>query len=317
MRKLTREEFILRSVRMHGDTYDYSLVDYIDMHSNVSIICKNHGVFLQTPSNHLKGHGCSVCNKIEARKLSLKDCLRKFVACHGEKYDYSEVEYVNNRTPVKIICPHHGAFYQKPGKHFIGQGCPVCKKNYKDTTESFIKKAISVHGDLYDYSLVRYINQKVKVCIIDPKYGVFWQSPCAHLNGEGCPKRSCSKYSKPQLKMVSMLKDIFGEENVLSEYKSDEYPFYVDAYVTVLDLYIELNAFWTHGGHYFDEKNVDDQNLLKLWSSKSSKIYKTAIKTWTYSDLEKRDWALSHNLNYLVFWDNDLKDFYEWLNQYK
>ena len=315
MRKLNTEEFLKRAYTVHGDEYDYSDVEYLDMHTPVKILCKKHGAFMQSPSNHLKGYGCYICHKMEGRRLGINEFVDRAIKVHGNVYDYSKVIYVNTKTPVEILCPEHGSFFQKPEKHMNGQGCPLCARNYKDDRESFIKKARRVHGNLYDYSLVEYVNQKVKVCIIDPKYGVFWQSPCGHLNGEGCPKRRCSKYSKPQLKMVEELKAKFGDDNVFEEYCSEFYPYKADAYIKSLDLYIELNAFWTHGGHYFDVNNLEDLSVLHLWQKKTSRIYKKAIETWTVSDLEKLNVARMNHLNYLVFWDNDLTDFYDWYNK--
>lgn len=316
MKRLTQFEFIRRARSIHGDRYSYDDTVYIDMHTNVSISCNKHGVFQQTPSNHLKGHGCILCNKFEARRLSLSVFLEKSKKIHGDKYDYSHVNYVNSKTEVEIICSIHGPFWQKPEKHFVGHGCPFCVKNLKDTTESFIEKARSVHGDLYNYSLVEYIDQKTKVHIIDPEYGDFWQSPNAHLNGEGCPKRACSKYSKPQLKMEFLIKQKFGEDNVLSEYVSERYPFHSDFYIKSLDLYIELNAFWTHGGHWFDPTSEDDLLVLSKWQekAKNSSLYRTAVKTWTETDVQKRKIFEMSGLNYIVFWDTWLSDFFEWYN---
>lgn len=312
MKRLTTEEFIARAVQVHGDRYDYSLVKYESMDTNVDIICSRHGVFHQMPGNHLKGRGCSLCNKSENRRLGVDAFIERAIVLHGERYDYSDVVYVNTKTPVCIKCPVHGPFFQKPDKHLSGHGCPECIRNKKDDRESFIRKARKVHGNLYDYSLVEYVDQKTKVCIIDPKYGVFWQSPCGHLNGEGCPKRRCSKYSKPQVKMIDLLVEKFGIDDVVPEYKSSVYPYCADAYIRSLDLYIELNAFWTHGGHWFDVNNEDDLCLLNIWKSKTSSIYATAVQTWTDTDLKKKACAENNHLNYLVFWDTNLTDFYAW-----
>lgn len=314
MKRLTTSEFIQKAQEIHGNRYDYSLVEYETSHINVDIICKKHGVFQQSPCNHLKGGGCSLCNKVEARRFNVSTLIERGRQVHGDKYDYSRAVYVNAKTPVEIICKEHGLFWQTPEKHWIGRGCPKCAKNCKDTTESFIKKARRKHGQLYDYSLVEYVDQKTKVCIIDPKYGAFWQSPCGHLNGEGCPKRTCTRYSRPSQELVRALEEKFGKDDVKSEYKSKNYPWRVDAYVVSLDLYIELNAYWTHGGHWFDEMNPLDQKLLNLWQSKSSEAYRVAVKTWTKTDLRKKQHAETQGLNYLVFWDNDLTDFYEWYN---
>lgn len=113
---------------------------------------------------------------------------------HGDKYDYSKVEYVNCKTKVCIICPEHGEFWQTPDNHYRGQDCPKCtgKKRWDSrgrlTTENFIERARRVHGNKYDYSKVDYNGSNKKVCIICHKHGKFWQTPNAHLNGNGCPK---------------------------------------------------------------------------------------------------------------------------------
>ena len=123
------------------------------------------------------------------------ECAKKI---HGDKYDYSKVDYVNNHTKVCIICPIHGEFWQNPVNHLRGQGCRKCavdsaKIRYAKPKSAFIEKAKKVHESKYDYSKVEYINNHTKVCIICPKHGEFWQTPRAHLGGNGCPKCRTSK----------------------------------------------------------------------------------------------------------------------------
>ena len=63
------------------------------------------------------------------------------------------------------------------------------------TEQEFISKARKIHGDKYDYSKVEYVNCKVKVCIICPKHGEFWQKPDLHTNKKnGCPL--CAKLQR-------------------------------------------------------------------------------------------------------------------------
>ena len=111
---------------------------------------------------------------------------------HNNEYDYSKVIYVNNKTEVCIVCPQHGEFFQRPDRHLFGQGCPVCRyiksaKSNSKKVENFIEDARKVHGDKYDYSSVKYKNNKTKVSIVCPIHGKFWQTPSHHLRGEGCP----------------------------------------------------------------------------------------------------------------------------------
>lgn len=97
---------------------------------------------------------------------------------HGNKYDYSKVEYKRNDKKVCIICSKHGEFWQTPKSHLRGAGCPKCYEerrgeNRQYSLEDFIAKAKSVHGDKYDYLKVDYIDSKTKVCIICKEHGEF------------------------------------------------------------------------------------------------------------------------------------------------
>ena len=114
--------------------------------------------------------------------------INKAKIVHGDKYDYSKVEYINSRTKITIICKVHNEFEQKPSKHLFGQGCPICGGLYKRTNTDFINDAIKIHGDKYDYSKVKYINSQEKVIIICKNHGEFEQKPNSHLNGQGCGK---------------------------------------------------------------------------------------------------------------------------------
>ena len=123
-----------------------------------------------------------------SKRKTVEEFIEKAREIHGDKYDYSKVEYINNHTKVCIICPEHGEFWQMPNDHLKGCGCSSCCGLKKLTTEEFIKKARKIHGDKYDYSKVEYINNETMVCIICSEHGEFWQTPHTHLKGGGCPK---------------------------------------------------------------------------------------------------------------------------------
>jgi hypothetical protein len=186
---LKTESFIQKANKVHNFKYDYSLVEYVDSSTKVKIICPKHGVFEQTPSKHLIGQKCRKC-AYDNKKLNVQDFIEKSNKIHNFKYDYSLVQYVNNSTKVKIICPEHGIFEQKPNSHLNGRGCAKCYGNELLTTKSFIQKANQVHNFKYDYSLVDYKNSKTKVKIICPEHGVFEQIPCNHIFGKGCAECS-------------------------------------------------------------------------------------------------------------------------------
>lgn len=121
------------------------------------------------------------------RKLTNEDFIKKAVEVHGDKYDYSQIQYINNTTKVKIICPSHGEFRQTPISHLQKNGCIDCGKVKPYTTESFIERSIQKHGNRYDYSLVEFINIKTDVQIICKEHGIFLQQAHHHMNGSGCP----------------------------------------------------------------------------------------------------------------------------------
>lgn len=131
-KKLTTEEFIQRAKQIHGDKYDYSLVQYKTMHIKVDIICKIHGIFNQKPNDHVNDKcGCPKC-KYETHSILLKDTIDSFkeksFKIHKFKYDYSLVDYINCEIPIKIICNKCShIFFQKPFSHISGRGCPKCK----------------------------------------------------------------------------------------------------------------------------------------------------------------------------------------------
>lgn len=117
-----------------------------------------------------------------------KKFIDKARRVHGNQYDYSKVSYKNNKTKVIIICPIHGEFEQLPNNHLNGSRCKKCvQESKRKTTDEFVQEANQVHGNKYDYSKVKYENNKDKITIICPIHGEFSQSPISHLKGNGCP----------------------------------------------------------------------------------------------------------------------------------
>ena len=204
MKGLTKESFIEKARKIHGDKYDYSKVEYIDNKTKVCIICPIHGEFWQRPDNHLHGAGCYKCGRNIMGKKQTKN-TQMFVEearkVHGDEYDYSKVKYVSCFEKVCIVCKEHGEFWQRPANHLQGQGCPLCSKPIHDT-ESFVAEARKIHNDKYDYSKVVYERNKKDVCIICSKHGEFWQTPHMHLQGQGCPYCKESKLEKEVEKML-------------------------------------------------------------------------------------------------------------------
>lgn len=129
LRRKGGDAFINEARIMHGDMYDYSNVDYKNVNTKVCIICPEHGEFWQTPKLHLSGCGCPKCSYYDRglrQKKNLEDFIEDAVKVHGDRYDYSKVDYKNAFTDIEIICPQHGVFITKPNWHLSGRGCPIC-----------------------------------------------------------------------------------------------------------------------------------------------------------------------------------------------
>ena len=194
-KKLTTEEFILKAKKVHGDKYDYSLVDYDGAEKHVSIICPEHGKFRQTPHKHANGgRGCPSCGNLKRSKsqsLGKETFLKRAKEIHGDKYEYSDIKYINAHKKVEIICliNNHGAFMQTPSDHLYQKsGCPKCGGRLINNTQEFIEASILIHSEKYDYSKSVFQDAKSKVIIGCPFHGEFEQAAYNHSHGIGCPK---------------------------------------------------------------------------------------------------------------------------------
>lgn len=152
-------------------------------------------------------------NKVLEERV--KEFLRKSKAIHNDFYDYSKMVYTNAKTPVKIICPEHGEFEQRPENHVRGVGCPDCKGGTKISKSHFIKKAKERHGNRYDYSQVIYKNNHTPVKIICPEHGVFEQKPSDHYKHR-CP--SCGEEVRASKKTLSQEEFIKKANDVHSNF---------------------------------------------------------------------------------------------------
>ena len=150
--KSSKKQFTEKAQVVHGDKYDYSLVKYVNNKTKVQIICREHGIFEQTPNNHLSGNKCPKCKKNimkEVITLSINEFIVKAKEVHGDKYDYSRVNYINSHEKIEIICKEHGSFWQKPNNHLQGQNCYKCSNNGQPSKKeqelyNFIEKLITV-----------------------------------------------------------------------------------------------------------------------------------------------------------------------------
>jgi len=209
-KKLTTEEFIQQSQKIHVYKYTYSNTVYTGAANKVIITCPKHGDFEQTPHNHKQGKGCRACaneSLAEDRKDSIDKVIQNFKAVHGDSYKYNKIQYKNAQTNVTITCPVHGDFEQAPTSHLAGRGCPECgTERMKSTQEEVLLKFKYAHRDRYKYDKVIYNNMNTNVSIICPEHGEFTQNPDIHMRGHGCPSCSKSGFDKKKPAILYYLK---------------------------------------------------------------------------------------------------------------
>jgi len=124
-KKITNEEFVQRAINIHQDKYSYQNVQYVKMLQKVSITCKKHGDFWQTPADHLWHHGCPKC-KADKKSFSWEEMFDQFPEYNKKYYSYDASTYKRNSIKMRMVCPEHGEFWQKPELHKAGAGCKKC-----------------------------------------------------------------------------------------------------------------------------------------------------------------------------------------------
>lgn len=124
------DQFITKAIEVHKNMYSYKFVEYVNTNTKVSIICKTHGSFPQTPEDHLSGRGCPKCgaeNRANNKKLTTAEWIDNAKAVHGDRYNYSKLTYIDKSIKVEVICKEHGSFWVIPGNHTYSlSGCPDC-----------------------------------------------------------------------------------------------------------------------------------------------------------------------------------------------
>jgi len=186
--------FIEDAIAIHGTRYDYSKSDYANCNKKLIVICKIHGEFKITPTHHLRKIGCANCGterSADSHRLSQDQFISKANTIHEYQYDYSKVNYIDNRIKVIIICSEHGEFTQIPNNHLRGSGCDRCGHiliglRSRLTLDEFIEKSNQIHHNKYDYSKAIYVKGNSIVDIICPEHGIFQQKAAGHLCGYGC-----------------------------------------------------------------------------------------------------------------------------------
>ena len=211
IRQKTEDIFFKKAYEKWGHYYDYSKTIINNHKSKITVICPIHGKFEVLAHNHISNRknvgGCPKCSEVRVHNHLMKEGeekLVKFIKTKwGDLYSLDKFVYKGDKKKITLICPKHGEFSIRPNNLKHSYGCPRCsvetifsrKHNASTNNEVFINLSKKIHGDKYDYSKVEYVNNKTKVCIICSEHGEFWQLPCNHLHGFGCPKCG-QKYQK-------------------------------------------------------------------------------------------------------------------------
>lgn len=193
--------YIKQAKAVHGERFIYDAVSYKNNTTKIDIECREHGIFSQRPTAHLKGQGCPTCARlIVSKKKTKAEFIADAEAVHGKgRYDYSKAVYKGNKVKVEIICNQcNESFYPKPNNHItLKSGCPKCVfKNTWLTQDEFVRRCIETHGHgAYDYSKAIYTRGCDRVLIGCNTCGQWFEQQAGpHTRGTGCPQ--CSTDTK-------------------------------------------------------------------------------------------------------------------------
>jgi phage FluMu protein Com len=233
MKKLKLEEFKIRAKEIHGDKYSYHLIEeYKGCDTKLPIYCIKHDyIFYQTPYKHInRKQGCPKCHGLHK---TTEDFIKEAKDIHDD-CEYDKTIYIDSEIKVEIKCTNeldHGYFWQLPGAHLRGQGCPKCRNNkirlgHTLSFEYFLMKAKELYGDRFNYELSEdyYINSTNNIPIKCQEHGIFWQTPFNHTHGHKCPRCSFENMNKDKYEEYALIffrkaKEIHGDDfEYISEY---------------------------------------------------------------------------------------------------
>ena len=219
--------------------------------------------------------------------------------------------------PLQQLKKENSEIYQKISQTCINKFGVVSPLKNKEVREKIKQTNIQKYG--VDNPLKnKEIREKIKQTNIQ-KYGVDNPLKNKEIWKKSQDNRQISSKSKLENNFLNYLKLKYESDDIITQYKSKEYPYYCDFYIKSINLYIEIQGHWTHNDHPFDINNLNDQQIMNIWRTKSlsDKYYKNALNTWTIKDVEKRNTAIQNNLNYLeIFGKTDLNKYIDIFENY-
>ena len=219
--------------------------------------------------------------------------------------------------PLQQLKKENSEIYQKISQTCInkfGVDSPLKNKEVREKIKQTNIQRYGVDNPLKN----KEIREKIKQTNIQ-KYGVDNPLKNKEIWKKSQDNRQISSKSKLENNFLNYLKLKYESDDIITQYKSKEYPYYCDFYIKSINLYIEIQGHWTHNDHPFDINNLNDQQIMNIWRTKSlsDKYYKNALNTWTIKDVEKRNTAIQNNLNYLeIFGKTDLNKYIDIFENY-
>lgn len=303
--KLTLEEFIEKSINIHGTKYNYNNVIYINNTTTIEIICSIHGIFKQTPGSHLAGQGCMPCSikyRSDYCRSSIEDFIQKSINLHGDYYDYSKVEYISSKHPIIVICKIHGNFKTSAVKHLFGYGCRTCGYNKvieknRLSKDEFIKRANNIHGTLYDYSNSDYQGYHNNISIICKIHGEFKMDPCNHFKGAGCYSCNNNKSSIPAREWLAMIQSglkykLQTNDSIIGEYHIPTTRYFADGYDSITHTIYEFYGSYWHG----DPTKYANDEINKVTNTTMGELY--------HKTVEKKRKCIELGYKYIEIWES-------------
>lgn len=295
-KKKTVQEFITDAIAVHGDRYIYTNVEYTNTNTPVSIVCREHGPFMQRPNRHVSGgDGCPTCGDLRTKAAitrSASDIIVIAGKVHNNKYQYGALMTTgyNGNGIIPVECPEHGPFTQRLADHIHkGAGCPQCANNARNTDRkltlsAMIDRANLVHGNRYDYSGAKYKSSTTKIEVGCPLHGKFLVTPDNHVNNSsGCPRCYESKGERMVTKVLTQLSLSYVPQYTyadcvnpitVAQHKNRSLLRY-DFYVPAKNVLIEYDGFF-HYNHLPAAMCADREKADRLFKQT---IQNDAIKT--------------------------------------
>jgi hypothetical protein len=295
----------LEEVRLkHNHKYDYSKVVWKGVDKNIIIICHDHGEFTIKASEH-RERGCKNCatTNNHPNLLGIDEFIKRHKEKHGDKYNYDQTIYNGIDKLINITCPNHG-IYSSIAVNL--SGCNICKENVRnnqlkeEAKRTFINKSNNVHNFTYDYSQTNYINASTKVKIKCKKHGIFEITPCNHLYGKGCSwcAKQFSMISISWLDYLSKKNNIYIQHaNNIGEYTILGTKYKADGYCKDTNTIYEFHGDYWHGNpHKYNQHSIN----AKTGTSFKELYDKTKFK---------EDVIKSKGYNLIIMWEMKWKNF--------